>query len=374
VLNNIFFGDSNTSQHMCFDVSILWAASVMNNFKIVKLLVEHEANVNHTTKTNSTPFRGASYHGNVDMARYLIKNGADIHITKENNETHLMMSVCFKRIEMVAYLVDELCCDVNVCDNNGRTSLYDAVYCKSLELVEFLLKHGARNFPATLDQMSPLMWAAETMCVDIVETISPYCSLVERIEAEELLGSAFICFQVGNHDLAQSFEHFYRALELRITHNLPKALRPNTIDIFDNRQEYQTLNELENIRSNIDDMYTEALLVRERLLGPTNEKYRNSLLDRGALLADNGQHNRAHMFMMHELELHQQYAISLDSDKLRLIVSHTSEMLFKSMPIPIDALLILLTLINEELDHKNEFDYNIFTLLFLVTIITQVHI
>jgi Fem-1 family protein b len=375
VLNNILLSERNALQDMLLDVSVLWAAASINNFQIVKLLVEYGANVNHTTKTNSTPLRGACYNDNLKMARYLIENGADIRIAKENNETNLMLSVWHNHLNIAAYLLDELVCDVNECDDDGYSSLYYAVHCGSLESVEFLFKHGARNFPATRSQMSPLMWAAEKRRSNLVDAISPYCSLVEQIEAKELLGSTFVCAEPNDRDLEQAFRCFYRALELRSTHNLLKPLRLTTIEIFDNRQECQTLDQLEEIRSNLDNMYIEALLIRERVLGSANGEYRYSLFYRGALFADNEQYHRTIDYWLYELTLREQYSIPLDSKILRYFASIFSEMLLKSMSAPIDVLLKIMTVITEEVEHnKKEFNYNLYTLLFLIKIITQVQI
>jgi Fem-1 family protein b len=358
---------------MYFNVSILWLATAMNNFELVKLLVEHGANVNHTTKTNSTPLRCACYHGNVDMTRYLIENGGDINIAKENDETNLKISVWYKRVEMVLYLVNELNCDVNVCDNALRSPLYDAVYRESLELTKFLLAHGARNFRSTHDQMSPLMWVAEKKRIDIMEAIYPYCSLLEQTEAEELLGSAFVCFQHDDRDLEQSFAHFHRALDLRRTHDLQKVLGAISMQIFDYRQEYQTFEQLEEIRSNPERIYIEALLVRERLLGPTCEEYLDSLFYRGATLADNEQYHHAAAFWMYEFAVRQQHTLSIHPDRLRQAVSLFSVMVVKSLLIPIETFVKIITVIIEELEHnKKGIDANMHTLLFLVTIISRV--
>jgi Fem-1 family protein b len=373
VLNNILLDEGDITHQIFVDVSVLWAAATINNFQIVKLLVEHGANVNHTTKTNSTPLRGACYNGNVDMARYLIENSADIHIAKENHETNLMVSVWHKHLNMAAYLLDELGCDVNECDNSGYPSLFYAVHSGSLELVTFLLEHGARNFVATVEQMSPLLWAAEKRHPDLVDAIANHCSMLERIEAKELLGSAFVCAKHADRDLEQAFQYFYRALELRSTHNLLKTLRPTTIEIFDHRQECRTLHQLEEIRFNFDNMYTEALLIRERLLSCANAQYHYSLFYRGAVLSDNGQYYRAIDYWLYELHLRQRYSISLSSKNLRYFVSLFSEMLFKSVSVPMYASLKIMTTINEELKHnKKELDYNLYTLLFLITIITEV--
>jgi ankyrin repeat protein len=373
VLNNVIFGDGNPNRQIFLNVSVLWTAASINNFEMVTLLVENGANVNHTTKTNSTALRGACFNGNVDMARYLIKNGGDINITKENNDTNLMVSVCQKHLDVVTYLVDELHCDVNACDNDGRPPLYDAVNCGSLEIVEFLLNHGARNFRAVRDQMSPVMWAAEKKRPDLLEAISSHCSLLEKIEAEELLGSALICGSHGDRALDQSFEHFCRALELRLAHNLPKALRLSTNEIFGNRQECQTVGELEKIRSNFNSMSIEALLVRERLLGSSNGEYRYSLCYRGAILADNGQHNEAVAYWIYELGLCQQYSIPLDPKHLRRFASLFSGMLCKTKSVPMEALIKIITAAMKELEHnKEKFNHNLYTLLFLITIASQV--
>src|SRR5689334_12456908 len=117
--------------------------------------------VNHTIKTNSTPLRCACCNDNIEMVRYLVKNGADVRITKVKHFTNLVASVFNGHSQMVAYLVDELGCDVNECLDDGRSPLGAAVYHGSLELVQFLLNRGARNFIANYNQLSPLMLAAE---------------------------------------------------------------------------------------------------------------------------------------------------------------------------------------------------------------------
>ena len=374
ILNDITFGSTNSDHQIFFDVSVLWAAASINNLKIVRLLVEHGADVNSRTKTNSTPLRGACYNGNVDMARYLIEHGADVNIAKENNDTNLMVSVCHRHITMAAYLVDELKCNVNECDNNGRSSLYDAVISGSVELVEMLLKRGARNFPATIDQMSPLMWAAEKRRSDLVDAISPYCSLLERIEAQELLGTAFACQHRGDNVLEKSFQHFCRALELRTTHNLPKVLRSTANEIFNNRHECETIDQLKEICANSDHLNIEALLVRERLLGSTNAEYRYSLCYRGAVLADSGQYHEAVAYWIYEHNLRQQYSIPFDPKHLRRFASLFSGILYKTKSLPMDALVIILKATMNELNcDKQNFNDNLSILVSLITIASQVH-
>jgi Fem-1 family protein b len=217
------------------------------------------------------------------------------------------------------------------------------------------------------------MLAAERKSNDLMNAIAPYCSTLEQIEAEELLGSAFACAEHGPCDLQQSFEHYHRALELRSIHNLPKVLRESITEVFNNRHECQTIDQLEELRLNPENMYIEALIVRERLLGPSSEEYHYSVVYRGAILADDARYQEALAFWMYQLELGRQYSISIDPEDMRQFVALFSDMIFKSSPIPIEALLtIVATTVKEVRNNTEKIDYNLHTLLFLTTIISQV--
>jgi len=54
----------------------LWCAAAAGHLRIVDLLVRSGANVNSTTKTNSTPLRAACFDGHLDIVIYLINAGA----------------------------------------------------------------------------------------------------------------------------------------------------------------------------------------------------------------------------------------------------------------------------------------------------------
>lgn len=54
----------------------LWCAAAAGRLGIIKLLIKHGANVNSTTRTNSTPLRAACFDGHYEIVKYLVKNGA----------------------------------------------------------------------------------------------------------------------------------------------------------------------------------------------------------------------------------------------------------------------------------------------------------
>ncbi|UJR32823.1 hypothetical protein I4U23_020285 [Adineta vaga] len=373
ILNDIELMENDQDAWTFQNVTVLWAAAAINNLQIVKLLIENGAKINHTTATNSTALRCACCNGNLEMVRYLIDHGADTHITKIHNETNLIASVFNDDLHITTYLVDKLGYDVNECTDDGRSPLYVAVDRESLKQVLFLLNHGARNFQTINGHLTPIMLAADKRLIDFVNVISPYCSLVEQIEADEILGSSFACGEQGSINLEKCLQYFYQAMERRIKYHLPKTIKSSTIDVFNHRQECQTMDELNNLRSDQNNIYIEALLVRERLLGSTNIKYHHSLRYRGAALADNAQHHNGVMLWLYELELRRQHSMPMDLDDLRQWASIFCDMIFVSTTISILAWQTVITIIVEELECKTtDFDFHLQTLLFLITIASRI--
>ncbi|CAF4318536.1 unnamed protein product [Adineta steineri] len=120
-------------------------------------------------------------------------------------------------------------------------------------------------------------------------------------------------------------------------------------------------------------MFTEAFLVRERLLGSTSESYHYSIIYRGATLADDAQYEQAINFWLFDLELHREYSTSIDSYRLRQFSSIFSEMITGVFPVSINAILTLMSAVVTELKHNIKgFDENLHTVLYLITIISQV--
>lgn len=70
----------------------LWCAAGAGHLTIVKILVKAGANVNHPTKSLSTPLRAACFDGRLDIVKYLIEHNADINILNQFNNTCLMIA------------------------------------------------------------------------------------------------------------------------------------------------------------------------------------------------------------------------------------------------------------------------------------------
>jgi Fem-1 family protein b len=358
-----------------YGVSPLWVAVAVGHFDIVKLLVEEgHANVNHLSVTRSSPLRAASYIGHLDIARYLIAHGADIRLVRDGNYTSLMLSAYRQHTHMIKYFIDELECNPNEYDQDGRTPLHYAIDGGSLQVIQTLLERGAKN--TSENTLSPLLWAALEAREDFVDAFENYCSSdFEWIEARELLGASFGNAESRHYNLDKCIEHITKAFKWRMEKNLPKesSIVP-LVEAYNHEQECQKLNEFQNIISEPNvRLHIECLIIQERILGQKNKRYRRAIRFYGALLADTLQYKESLLFWLYELDLRRQHQINFDRYHLRDFVHMFAEMLINDKDhIPQKAILEILKALTDELTNSRNNDYNLLTLFYLITVISHV--
>nr|CAI5816887.1 unnamed protein product [Callosobruchus analis] len=285
--------------------SALWVAACAGHLNIVKILIKHGADVNHATKTNSTPLRAACFDGRLDIVRYLIKHKADIHIANKYNNTCLMIASYKGHLDVVSYLL-EMGADPNEKALCGATALHFAAECG--------------YFSADDAGMTPVMTAAERSRGDVVEYLieRPEISLEERIEALELLGASY-ANDKENYSLTNAYFFMHASMRLRYSDPdkpIKKKLIP-PIPAYENWLECETLSELEAIQHNSNSLHMEALTIRERVLGPSNPEVPQPIIYRGAIFADNARFDRCVELWLHALKLRQKNYVSVAKDLLR---------------------------------------------------------
>lgn len=74
----------------------------LGHLNICKALVKAGADVNHPTKTNSTPLRAACFDGRLDIVKYLTYHKANIHIANKYNNTCLMIASYKGHLDVVS--------------------------------------------------------------------------------------------------------------------------------------------------------------------------------------------------------------------------------------------------------------------------------
>ena len=127
-----------------YDYTPLMIAAAINDYDMVKFLVEKGADVNAKThfeySSVVTPLLLSLDNENSSVAEYLINNGADINVTNEDGETPLMYASKVHNIKVIELLIQKGA-DINAFDNYGNTALIYGV--NNLETVKLLVENGA---------------------------------------------------------------------------------------------------------------------------------------------------------------------------------------------------------------------------------------
>ncbi|GCB64945.1 protein fem-1 homolog C [Scyliorhinus torazame] len=283
----------------------LWAASAAGHLAVVRSLLEHGASVNNTTLTNSTPLRAACFDGHLDIVRYLIEHRADMEVANRHGHTCLMIS-CYKGHREIAKYLLEKGADVNRKSVKGNTALHDCAESGSLEIMKMLLKYGAKMEKDGYG-MTPLLSASVTGHTNIVDFLTqhPQTSKIERIDALELLGATFVD---KKRDLLGAMKYWKKAMDMRYsdeTNVLTKLEPQELIMAYDYAKEVTSGEELEALIADPDEMRMQALLIRERILGPSHPDTSYYIRYRGAVYADSGNFERCINLWKYALDMQQ---------------------------------------------------------------------
>ncbi len=260
--------------------------------------------------------RAACFDGHFEIVKFLVENNADIEIANRHGHTCLMIA-CYKgHLAIAKYLITRGA-DLNRKSVKGNTALHDCAECGSLDIMKLLLSHSAK-MAADSYNMTPLLAAAVTGHSAIVEYLltRAECASLEKVHALELLGATFVD---KKHDMLSAYGYWKSALERRnstttattpesdTNESLSKSLniKHNPIEAYDYATEFTTQNELDEIIADPDDMRMQALLIRERILGPTHPDTTYYIRYRGAVYADCGNFRKCILLWLYALDTQQ---------------------------------------------------------------------
>jgi len=185
--------------------------------EFIAFLIDHGANVNARTRevppsrrwlyslgdvswvdfTGQTPFLRAALSGDTATMRLLLKHGADPGLTTQAGTTPLMAAAGVNWVVAQTYtespqaLIDavalclELGNDVNATNSMGLTALLGAANRGSNDIIELLVKRGARLDVKDKEGRTPIRWAEGVFLAAVGAEVKPATiALLERLIAE----------------------------------------------------------------------------------------------------------------------------------------------------------------------------------------------
>lgn len=313
-------------------VTPLWAAAVSNRLEVVKILLKAGAQVNALSDTGSTPVRSACFMTNIDVIKTLIEYGADIHKANKNGGTCLINAV--QSAELCQILLDHGVA-LNKADMSGNVALHYAVKEGRIDSVRLLLQYGADVHIKNENGDDVLRTAALRCQVDIVELIHKEAEVSdeEYAQALDLLGAQLMD---ENHDLSTAMSIWGKAIDYRKDHSLKFVKPKEPIPAYNYARGVESRQDLDNLLESPDELYMQALLLRQEILGPRHRDTLFGLMYRGAVYADNRNFKQCVRIWLHGLKLRKECSNS-----------------FHECAFALQALTKLFWEMNDKIDQKN---------------------
>ena len=157
-------------------ITPLIAAARQGHREVARLLLAYKVHVNAQTNLGSTALLYAVDKEWKDIVEMLIDHGANVNAQDDRGFSPLMGAVGKGNKEIVEILIVKGA-SVNVRDGYNRTALGMAIEGRDKEIVKILLDKGAdttitgRWTPYGVDCVTPLMYAVDEECKDIVEML-----------------------------------------------------------------------------------------------------------------------------------------------------------------------------------------------------------
>ncbi|XP_064110421.1 protein fem-1 homolog C-like [Macrobrachium nipponense] len=270
-------------------VRALWCASIKGHYRIVEFLLSKGANPNGVTTFESSPLRAACEQGHLHTVRLLVQHGAHIDATNESSVTSLMIASFYGYLEIVKCLLDAGA-DVNNKNKNGKSALHYCSEAGHVEVMKALLDHNAL-MDADSTEIKPLLVASSRGYKDMVEYLVTRDDLItirEKIDALELLGASLF---IETEDMVTTINYWTSAMSKRYVNGAliyPKSEDNLSGTSQEDFSEVTTLQELEDIELDPEEIHLQSLLVMERVLGSGHMQTMTSIREMGFDYVDEG--------------------------------------------------------------------------------------
>ena len=161
---------------------LLIASAQAGSAPVVKLLIEHGADVNPKghAQGDASPLREAATAGDADVMKVLIDHGAKVKAAGSGALAGALQTRCAKCLDLIAKEMDA--------GENTKALLTLAVF-SDLDAVKFVIDHGADVNAADADGRTPVMYAANNDRLP-VETVKLLIAHGANVNAKSLNGES----------------------------------------------------------------------------------------------------------------------------------------------------------------------------------------
>ena len=273
----------------------LWCAAILEDFKMLNVLINLGADINAALNNGSTPVL-TFCSINVGIVKFLVEHGADIKKPDNYGTTCLMHAVWSK--EMCQILIDSGV-EVNAQDSSGNTALRWAIknpsgnHLDKEEIVQLLIDHGSNPNLKNEEGEDVFLLAVLKGEESILNKLLLKFELPvrRRIEFYELLGAVYVQDN-QTVDIGKVMSSWKKAVDIRRMHSYfdVYASTPNPVYLF--AREVNTMVELETLSRNHDLLRMHALMINEQTLGPDHRRVEAGLLVQAKLYNQDGEFRR----------------------------------------------------------------------------------
>jgi ankyrin repeat protein len=148
----------------------LLEASHRGNLDVIGLLLNHRADINSQTPKGRTPLMAVSGEGELEAARVFLQHGAVVDSCDNDGWTSLMFASQNGHVEVV-HLLHQNGANVDSCSNHGRTSLMLASRNGHLEITLLLLQNSTTVDSRYEDGCTSLRFASEHGHLEVVHLL-----------------------------------------------------------------------------------------------------------------------------------------------------------------------------------------------------------
>ena len=237
---------------------------------MLNILLRHGAQINIRDKLGITPLIVACQYGNYYLVNFLLQRGADVNICSLDGNTPLHYLI--ERIDdCTKPLLKKKSPDNPESDCDHQTSAEPTI----LKISKELLEHGIVQNP-NKKGLTPLYLACLKGSECIVEFLLDNICVTDRERANcfEVLASS-VLLKNGlaltiwlKNNLDKPYYFLNKAMVLRHSHNPPlsKCRKQDNLETVLHQLETQTLDDLATVKTNANDLITDLLFARHRIL------------------------------------------------------------------------------------------------------------